>query len=166
MSVLLRVLYDSGSDPGGGSHYYVTADGAPWRPTGYLFAGDLPPVEFKEYPPATSPGAPRFRLDRRRLIVSAFRMHRFGHTFVNRTPLVLDLSLIAPGGYRVVVVHNFHVEDRNPNLDECVAGIFLAGRRGNGEWEDPERYPVECRTIAVLGIIDTAPDAVKAGGTL
>jgi hypothetical protein len=105
-------------------------------------------------------------LNNHRLSVPAFRMHRFGHTFVNRTPLVLNLSVVAPGAYRVVVVHNFHVEDRNPNLDECTAGIFLAGRRSDGEWEVPERYPIECRTIAVLGVIETAPDAVNAGNTL
>ena len=38
----------------------------------------------------------------------------------------------------------FHVEDRNPRLDECVAAVFLAAWREDGRWEEPERFPMEC----------------------
>jgi hypothetical protein len=61
---------------------------------------------------------------------------------------------VAPGRYRVLAVHNFHVEDRNDRLDEAVAGLFLAAWRSDGAWEEPERFPVECRNLQVLAVVD------------
>jgi hypothetical protein len=54
----------------------------------------------------------------------------------------------------VVAVQNFHVEDRNPDLRECVGGVFLAGLRSDGTWEEPESFPVECRALEVLATVE------------
>jgi hypothetical protein len=95
------------------------------------------------------------------LIVAPFRIEKHGQTFVNPVELKIDLSSVRPGRYRVVAVHNFQVEDRNPNLSECLGGVFLAGRRADGTWEEPESFPVECRTLAVLGHVDVAPETMR-----
>jgi hypothetical protein len=42
----------------------------------------------------------------------------------------------------------------NPDLRACIAGVFLAARRADGSWEEPERFPIECRTLAVLGEVE------------
>jgi hypothetical protein len=102
------------------------------------------------------------------LVVPPFRIERHGQTYVAPAELRIDLSPVADGVYRVVAVHNFQVEDRNPNLDECVAGVFLAGRRRNGTWEDAERFPVECRTLQRLATIEVTREGawlVGRGGT-
>lgn len=169
MSYLLRVVHDPGSAALGGSYYYVAhagAAGPAWRPTGYLFGGPSRPEA------AVSGGNARAafeepircRMDHHHLSVPPFRLHRFGQTFVSPVPLTLDLSTLAPGPYMVLAVHNFHVEDRSPDLDECVAGVFLAGRRDDGEWEEPERYPIECRAIGTIGRVEVSP-ADGAEGT-
>jgi hypothetical protein len=88
------------------------------------------------------------------LIVPAFRIRRFGQTFVSSSEIAIDLRSLEPGSYRVIAVHNFLLEDRNPNLDECVAGVFLAAGRGDGRWTEPESFPIECRTVAILGEVD------------
>jgi hypothetical protein len=54
----------------------------------------------------------------------------------------------------VLAVQNFHVEDTNPNLDECLAGVFLAGARDDRRWEEPEAFPVECRKLALLAHLE------------
>lgn len=56
--------------------------------------------------------------------------------------------------YRVLAVQNFWAEDCNPDLSEALAGVFLARRRADDAWEEPENWPVECRTLATLGYID------------
>ena len=70
---------------------------------------------------------------------------------MSASPIRIDFAAVEPGVYRVVAVHNFQVEDRHPDLDRCVAGIFLARRRGDRSWEVPERFPMECRAVGVLG---------------
>ncbi len=90
------------------------------------------------------------------MIVPPFRIRRFGRTYRSPTELRIDLGTIAPGQYRLVAVHNFQLEDRNPDLNECLAGIFLAARRADGGWEEAESFPVECRTLAVIGTIEIA----------
>jgi hypothetical protein len=85
------------------------------------------------------------------LIVPPFRLTRAPQNYLSANELRIDLTHIVAGRYRILAVHNFHVEDRNPRLDECVAGVFLAARRNDGRWEEPERFPVECRSLAVLG---------------
>jgi hypothetical protein len=92
----------------------------------------------------------------KRLRVPSFRIERPGQAYVAPTEIEIDLALVAPGRYRVIAVHNFHVEDRNPDLTESVAGIFLAGRRQDGSWEVPERFPVECRALETLATIEVA----------
>lgn len=86
----------------------------------------------------------------------AIRMNR--QRYLSPAEIRIALDAVAPGRYRVVAVHNFHVEDRNPCLDDCVAGVFLAGVREDGGWEEPERFPVECRALQVLAEICARAD--------
>lgn len=104
----------------------------------------------------TSSAPVRCRLRAGVLTVPPFRLARHGLQYVGAAEVRIDLSQLAPGRYRVLAVHNFHVEDRNPCLNECVAAVFLAARRSDGEWEQPERFPMECRALAVLGVLDVA----------
>jgi hypothetical protein len=93
------------------------------------------------------------RLIGRTMLVPPFRLEKHGQAYVSRSELVVDLIALRPGVYRVVAVQNFHVEDRSPALDECAAGVFLAARAGHGGWEQPETFPAECRTLAVIGYL-------------
>jgi hypothetical protein len=99
-------------------------------------------------------------------VVPPFRISRDRQEYLSRTELRIDLGAVQPGAYRVIAVHNFQVEDRNPNLDECVAGVFLAARRADGSWQEPEAFPVECRSVAVLGYVEVAGDAARRLPTL
>jgi hypothetical protein len=93
------------------------------------------------------------------LVVAPFRIDRFGLSYRSASEIRIDLTTVAPGHYQVLAVHNFHMEDCNPCLSECVAGIFLATRRSDGSWEAPERFPVECRAVGVLGTLLVPDDA-------
>jgi hypothetical protein len=104
---------------------------------------------------------PPCRLEGTTLIVAPFAIPLHRQRYLSPAEIRIDLGTVAPGRYRVLAVHNFHVEDRNPCLDECVAGVFLAARREDGEWEEPERFPVECRALGALAELD-----VPADGTL
>ncbi len=101
--------------------------------------------------PATSSARPRMYRTAGMLEVEAFRLDLDGHAYELPAPVRIDLAALRPGRYRVLAVQNFHVEDDNPDLDVSVAGVFLAARRGDGLWEAPERFPVECRTLGALG---------------
>jgi hypothetical protein len=90
----------------------------------------------------------------RTLVVPPFRVERHGQAYTSGAELEIDLAGVRPGRYRVLAVQNFHVEDTNPNLDECVAGVFLAGARGDRRWEEPEAFPVECRKLALLAHLE------------
>jgi len=120
--------------------------------------------------PGTSPGLPRrhespatcspaLRLEAAALVIPPFRLHDLGQCFVQHHMLRIDLTSLEPDLYRIVVVQNFWIEDTNPDLDQCLAGIFLARRRRDGQWEAAENWPVECRSIACLGVLDVADPA-------
>jgi hypothetical protein len=109
-----------------------------------------------EYPVISSPPI-HCRLQTNLLIVPPFRLIHRHEAYISATETRIDLTQIAPGRYRILAVHNFHVEDRNPRLDECVAGVFLATLRNDGSWEEAERFPVECRAIAMLGELEIPP---------
>ena len=100
-----------------------------------------------------SPPAP-CRLDGWTLTVEPFRIARFGQTFHSESPLRIDVAALAPGRWRAVAVHNFHVEDVDADLARALAGVFLARWDGVSRWEAPERFPIECREIGVLAVID------------
>ncbi len=108
--------------------------------------------------PATSSAPPPCRLEGGELVVAPFRITGPHQSYAHASESRIELAAIAPGRYRVIAVHNFHVEDCNPRLDECVAGLFLAARRADGSWEEAERFPVECRAVAVLATLDLAGD--------
>jgi hypothetical protein len=90
------------------------------------------------------------------LVVPPFRLERHGLAYVSPAELEIDLEPVRPGAYRVLAVQSFHVEDTSPDLERCAAGVFLARRRSGGRWEEPEAFPVECRTLGVLGYLEVA----------
>ena len=110
--------------------------------------------------PATSSAPIRCRLEGGLLVVPPFRLRHVRQDYISPTEIRIDLARVAPGPYQVLAVHNFHVEDRNACLDECVAGVFLAARLGDGGWEEPERFPVECRALAVLMHIEVPQEGL------
>ena len=88
------------------------------------------------------------------LHIAAFRICKWGQVYINPEPMAIDLERLPADRYKIIAVHNFRVEDRNPRLNECRAGVFLARRVGL-RWEEAEDHPVECRSIEVLGYVDT-----------
>lgn len=88
-------------------------------------------------------------------MVPPFRIDCLSRRYVQASELRIDLSGLEPDLYRVLAVQNFWIEDRNPDLGEVLAGVFLARRRADGAWEEPENWPVECRTLGTLGYLDT-----------
>jgi hypothetical protein len=109
--------------------------------------------------PSASPGISSSQialvLERHTLVIPPFQLKRGRPTFLHRAELRIDLRTIEPDLYRVHAVQDFWSEDDNPDLTQCIAGIFLARRREIGTWEEPERWPTECRLLAVLAIVDT-----------
>ena len=87
------------------------------------------------------------------LRIAPFRIDRWGQRYLSRGAIEVDFATFAPTRYRIVAVHNFRVEDRNPDLDECPAAVFLA-LKVDGHWEEAEDHPVECRSVALLGHLD------------
>ena len=87
------------------------------------------------------------------LYIPPFIIRRWGQAFINPEPIVINLKQLPGDIYKVIVIHNFQIEDSNPILSECLASIFLAKRNEN-RWERPEDYPLECRGVEVLGYID------------
>jgi hypothetical protein len=87
--------------------------------------------------------------------IPQYRLARGRQTFVLRRPLVIDLRRIEPDLYRVHLVHDFWSDDDNPDLSECMGAIFFGRLRGPNEWEVPERWPIECRSVKILGTVDT-----------
>jgi hypothetical protein len=94
-------------------------------------------------------------LDRSTLCIAPFAILRWGLVYISPMQLTIDLDQLPVAVYRIVAVHNFRAEDCNPQLDECLAGIFLARARGDA-WEVAEDPPTECRTIQVLGHVDSS----------
>jgi len=92
-------------------------------------------------------------IDNSILIIPPFRMAKHELIYINPRSLKIDIKKLPAKVCRIVVVHNFQVEDCNSNLQECLAGIFFAGLV-NGQWEQPENHPVECRTIEIIGCLD------------
>ncbi len=92
-------------------------------------------------------------IDNSTLIIPPFKIARHKLIYINPLPLKIDINILPVVVSRIVIVHNFQVEDCNPDLHECLAGIFFAGQV-NGQWEQPEDYPVECRTIEIIGVLD------------
>jgi hypothetical protein len=121
--------------------YYI--DGV----TAHSFAGVPPLLTSQEL-------ANSLKLRSTILVIPPFRIEKYGQIFINRHELFINTEEFTAGLYKVVVVHNFQVEDCNPNLRECTAGIFFACQIHSG-WEEPEAYPIECRSIEALAYIDT-----------
>ena len=96
-------------------------------------------------------------IEKSRLIVPPFKIEKYGQIYINPVELIIKLRNLRPGPYRVIAVHNFHVEDSNPNLKECLGGIFLAAKLADEKWEEPEKFPVECRSLQTLGYIHVKP---------
>jgi hypothetical protein len=140
---------------------YVYYHAYNFRLPGQLFGCDeaLPLLRSTEIPLVKAAQLYKLlRIDNSVLIIPPFKISRNKLIYVNPLPLKIDMHILATAVSRIVVVHNFQVEDCNPDLQECLAGIFFAGLI-NGQWEQPEDYPVECRTIEVVGVLDK-----RAGG--
>jgi hypothetical protein len=95
------------------------------------------------------------------LRIAPFVIRRSGQTYINPATIEVELQRLPAALYRVVAVHNFQVEDRNPDLDTCLAAIFLARRAGD-RWEEAEDHPVECRSIEILGYLDSTRRRIVA----
>ena len=104
--------------------------------------------------PATYSAQAELRIEGITLIVPPFRIDRLFQRFLQCSELRIDLAGLVPAVYRVLAVQNFWIEDDNPELSQAIAGVFLARRRTDGEWEEPENWPIECRTLAVVGCVD------------
>lgn len=102
--------------------------------------------------PVTCSPAPR--LVAGALVIPPFQVSFLGQDFVHWEEMRIELAELAPDRYRIVVVQNFWTEDPNPDLSQCLAGIFLSRRRRDGAWEAAENWPVECRTVAHIGMLD------------
>ena len=102
--------------------------------------------------PVTCSPAPR--LVAGALVIPPFQVSFLGQDFVHWEEMRIELAELAPDRYRIVVVQNFWTEDPNPDLSQCLAGIFLSRRRRDGAWEAAENLPVECRTVAHIGMLD------------
>jgi hypothetical protein len=89
------------------------------------------------------------------LIVQPFRLLLGRQIYALQQELRIDLREIETDLYQVHIVQDFWTDDDNPNLNECIAGVFLGRRRENGMWEEPERWPIECRSLMILGVINT-----------
>lgn len=74
--------------------------------------------------------------------------------FVSPEVINIELGKLEKDLYRIIAIHNFHAEDCNPRLNECLTGVFLA-RKINNRWEEAEDHPIECRAIERLGSVDT-----------
>lgn len=88
------------------------------------------------------------------LRIAPFAVRKWGQLYIHPEAVCIDLERLPATRFRITVVHNFRAEDRNPDLDECLAAIFLA-RRVGPRWEEAEDHPIECRSIEVLGYLDT-----------
>ncbi|MBT0963810.1 hypothetical protein [Denitromonas iodatirespirans] len=88
------------------------------------------------------------------LVIPPFRVCFLNQWFIHWQPMRIELANLVPDRYRIMVVQNFWIEDPNPDLTQCLAGIFLARRRRDGQWEAAENWPVECRSIAAIGELD------------
>jgi hypothetical protein len=109
------------------------------RSTGYLFSSD--PLVDRAAPYA--------------LVIPALRLARGRRSYVLPKSFGLDLRRVEPDLYQIHLVQDFWTDDDNPDLGECVGAVFLGRRRASGAWEAPERWPIECRSLAILGTIDT-----------
>ena len=88
------------------------------------------------------------------LFVPVFSIFKYGLKYINSSELIINLDNINQGIYKIMAVHNFQVEDCNPNINECIMGILLSPYR-DGKFAPPEEYPIECRKITDLGYVNT-----------
>ena len=100
-------------------------------------------------------------LQHEELLIPPFRIVRWGQHFINPRLLRIDTRELSSDRYRIVAAHNFHVDDRNPVLHECLTGIFLSRKIGY-RWQQAEDRPCECRSIAILGILDRPGSRILA----
>jgi len=129
--------------PYSGSASRQLSDAAEWsRTTGYLFlAGEQGDCAAE-----------------RRFVIAPLRYSVGRQSFVLSRAVPIDLAGLQPDVYRVHLVQDFWSEDTNPVLSDCIAGIFLGRQRLDGAWEEPEHWPIECRSLIVLGTLDARKD--------
>lgn len=101
----------------------------------------------------------RLRADGATIIIPAFSVEKFNQVFVSHGCIRIDTDVLPSALYRITVVHHFQVEDTNPNLDQCIAGIFLSPRT-QGEFARAEDLQTECRSLFHLGYLDNIEKVV------
>ena len=136
-------------DPSG---YYPYSSGEKWAKNSYLFTHEE--TSFVGLSIISNQGRPGIIIVNSILRISEFRIHKYQMDYINPYPIMIDLRTLRPGKYRIIAVHNFKVEDKNPDLFVGICGIFLSGKQNDTEWDKPEYLPFECRTLEILGIID------------
>lgn len=129
---------------------YPYLNGERWAKKSYLFT----PEKETNFDMGSTQGRPTIRIVSQMLEVSKFRIHKYQMDYINTCHLMIDLRTLRTGKYRIIAVHNFKAEDKNPNLSEGICGIFLSCQKNDTEWDEPEDLPFECRSIENLGIID------------
>lgn len=143
--------------PGSRSHsgYSMAPDEAP---VDRLF-GAAPSYRSGSLPRAWDPAEPEaerlLSITGAEFRIAPFVIRQWGQSYINPEVISIGLERLPATLFRITVVHNFRAEDRNPDLDECLAAIFMARRVGS-RWEEAEDHPIECRTIEVLGYLDVA----------
>ena len=110
--------------------------------------------------PATC-SLPQPRIEGQHLVLASFQLLVGRRSYLNRDGLRIDLSLVEPDLYRLHAVQDFWIEDHNPDLTENRAAVFLGRPRADQSWEVPESWPIECRSLAILGTVDTRGDPYR-----
>jgi hypothetical protein len=145
-----------------------------WTVSGYLYAhpvgrqrlyGSQYPTAkdvqaIAEYTPESVSNIP-LSMHEGKLLIPPFKIRQWGQYHINPQLLRIDIRSLTADRYRIIVAHNFQVDDRNPVLHECLAGIFLSRKIGH-RWQQAEDWPYECRTIALLGTLDSGTGRVIA----
>ncbi len=91
------------------------------------------------------------RLKETSVIFSKFSIPKHGMIYCCSKDIHIDISQLQTGEYRIIVVQNFHCEDLNPDLHQCLSGIFLSMKTSDKTWQEPEGFPFECRSILKIG---------------
>ena len=98
-------------------------------------------------------GAGLLRVEGTTLRIAPFVVRRFGVAYASGGEIEIALAGLAEPNVRILAVHDFRIEDRDPDLSRARAAVLLARKTG-GRWQAAEDPPLECRAVALLGTLD------------